>query len=157
MATVYSDNLPELTPEEIALELEEAKKKPIEYDEDCPELSSSMLKQLKVAARNRDRIIMNNQIFKVLKEKGITQKQLSKMTGIPESTISEWKNKGKVPGIDKILLISEALGVSPNTLLKDGTSDNDVESIIHMVDALSKSDKKYLLSYLQGILTINNN
>ncbi len=59
MATVYSDNLPELTPEEIALELEEAKKKPIEYDGDCPELSSSMLKQLKVAARNRDRIIQS--------------------------------------------------------------------------------------------------
>ncbi len=57
MAMIYSNNLPEMTPEEIKKEIENAKKMPIVYDDDCPELSPAMLKQLKAAARNRDRII----------------------------------------------------------------------------------------------------
>ena len=59
MAMIYSDNLPDLTPEEIQQELERAKAKPVVFDDDCPELSPAMLKQLKVAARNRDRILQN--------------------------------------------------------------------------------------------------
>ncbi len=57
MAIVNANDFPELTPAEIEAELERARKMPQVYDEDCPELSPSMLKQLKVAARNRNRII----------------------------------------------------------------------------------------------------
>ena len=41
------------------LEVQKAAQKPIVFDEDSPELSPAMLKQLKVAARNRDRILQN--------------------------------------------------------------------------------------------------
>ena len=40
-------------------EVQKAAQKPIVFDEDSPELSPAMLKQLKVAARNRDRILQN--------------------------------------------------------------------------------------------------
>ncbi|SDH91779.1 Helix-turn-helix [Pseudobutyrivibrio sp. 49] len=94
----------------------------------------------------------NEHIFHVMKEKGITQKQLSKMTGISESTISDWKTKGKVPGIDKIMLVSKAIGVSPNELLRGESEPLDVNEIIRMLEGLDLKDKKYLLAYLKGVL-----
>ncbi|SCZ76115.1 helix-turn-helix domain-containing protein [Pseudobutyrivibrio xylanivorans] len=94
----------------------------------------------------------NEHIFQVMKEKGITQKQLSKMTGISESTISDWKTKGKVPGIDKIMLVSKAIGVSPNELLRGESEPLDVNEIIRMLEGLDLKDKKYLLAYLKGVL-----
>ena len=36
-------------------EIEEAKKHPIQFDEDCPELSPAMMKALRVAVRQRNR------------------------------------------------------------------------------------------------------
>jgi len=39
----------------IHAEIQAAKDKNMEYDEDCPELTPEMLKQLKVSARNRER------------------------------------------------------------------------------------------------------
>jgi len=44
----------ELTPEQIK-ELEEAKKHPIKYDEDCPELSPAMVKAFRSAVAHRNR------------------------------------------------------------------------------------------------------
>ena len=38
-------------------EVEEASKRPIVFDEDCPELSPKMMKALECAARNRNRIV----------------------------------------------------------------------------------------------------
>lgn len=38
-------------------ETEEASKKPIVFDEACPELSPAMLKQLRCAVRNRNRLL----------------------------------------------------------------------------------------------------
>jgi hypothetical protein len=43
--------------EEQAREIEEAKKYPITYDEDCPELTPEMEKQFKVAVRMRNRLL----------------------------------------------------------------------------------------------------
>jgi hypothetical protein len=41
--------------EEQIREIEEAKKSPITFDEDCPELSPAMMKAFKCAVRQRDR------------------------------------------------------------------------------------------------------
>ena len=101
-------------------------------------------------------MIMNEQLFNVLKEKGITQKQLSKMTGISESTISDWKTKGKVPGIDKIMLISKAISVSPNELLRGEGEKLEVDEIIRMLEGLDLNDKKDLLKYLEGVIENSN-
>lgn len=42
---------------------------------------------------------------------------ITRKTGIAESTISDWKKKKTNPESDKILIISEVLGVSPYELL----------------------------------------
>lgn len=49
-------NITEEERNKIHAEIQAAKEKPVEYDEDCPELTEEMLVQLKVAARSRDRI-----------------------------------------------------------------------------------------------------
>jgi hypothetical protein len=43
--------------EEMLKELEEAKKMPITYDEDCPELSPTQLKQFECMVRMRNRLL----------------------------------------------------------------------------------------------------
>ena len=47
----------------------------------------------------------------------MSQKEFAAKTGIAESTISDWKKKKTNPVSDKILIISEVLGVSPYELL----------------------------------------
>ena len=44
------------TPEQLR-EVEEASQKEITYDEDCPELSPALLKSLRVAAAQRNRLL----------------------------------------------------------------------------------------------------
>ena len=60
---------------------------------------------------------ISERIFELLKERGYTQKEFSKKTGIAESTISDWKKKGTNPVSDKILVICDVLEVSPYYLL----------------------------------------
>lgn len=57
MTIIKFSGLPELTEEEILEEINRAKKIPYTYDPDCPEMSQTMLKQLQVAARSRDRFL----------------------------------------------------------------------------------------------------
>ena len=44
-------------------------------------------------------------IIDLIKEKGMTQKEFSEKTGIPQSTISDWRGKRLNPKVDKILII----------------------------------------------------
>ena len=60
---------------------------------------------------------ISERVFQIMEEKQITQYRLSKMTGISTKTISDWRNKKTNPGADKIMVICEALQVSPEMLL----------------------------------------
>ena len=62
---------------------------------------------------------ISEKIFEIMKEKNITQMQLSEATGIGQSTISDWKTKGTNPSANKILPICKFLKVKPESLLKD--------------------------------------
>jgi transcriptional regulator with XRE-family HTH domain len=67
---------------------------------------------------------ISERIFELIRERGYTQKEFSKRTGIAESTISDWKKKGTNPVSDKILIICKVLEVSPYFLLS-GSEDLD--------------------------------
>lgn len=62
---------------------------------------------------------------KLLKEHNITAYKVGKATGIAGSTFSDWKNGRSVPGLDKMIKISDYFGVSVE-YLKTGkeTTDN---------------------------------
>ena len=61
---------------------------------------------------------ISENIFNIMAEKGMTQLELSKKTGISQSNISNWKNKGINPAANKIMPICKALKVSPKKLLE---------------------------------------
>ncbi len=54
MKTIVIENGQKLTPEQLK-EVEEAKKYPIEFDEDCEELSPAMMKAFKCVVGQRNR------------------------------------------------------------------------------------------------------
>ena len=56
---------------------------------------------------------ISGKIFELIKEKGMTQKEFGRRTGIPQSTISDWKGKQLNPASDKILIICDVLEVTP--------------------------------------------
>jgi len=68
-------------------------------------------------------MIISERIFQVLKAKGISQKDFAMKTGIPQSTISDWKGKHVNPAADKIMIICDVLDISPSELLT-GTDDS---------------------------------
>ena len=85
-------------------------------------------------------------IFNQMKKKGLSQKEFSKMTGIPESTISDWKKKGNTPKAEKLYDISRTLGISLYELLgvRDETASDEVDYVLsdsesELIEAYRKS------------------
>ena len=60
---------------------------------------------------------ISDKIFGLISENNISQKDFSIRTGIPQSTISDWKKKGTNPASDKIMIICDVLNVTPYFLL----------------------------------------
>ena len=60
---------------------------------------------------------ISQKIFKLLELEKLSQKDFSEKTGIPQSTISDWRKKNTNPASDKILIICEVLKVTPYELL----------------------------------------
>ena len=105
---------------------------------------------------------ISERLFKILGEQGISGYRLSKMTGIPAKTISDWHVKKTNPGADKIMPICEALGISPETLLT-GKGREEIErpdfidpetgavieqQIIRNYRSFSEDKKSRMLAYI---------
>jgi len=52
-----------------------------------------------------------------MKQRGIRAKELSKITGVGNSTISAWKRGLQKPSVDAIIKIAEYFGVTTDYLL----------------------------------------
>jgi len=97
-------------------------------------------------------------MFSIMEEKGITQYRLSKLTGISVQTINDWKKKHTNPGADKIMLICEALEITPEELLRGTASDHKTGEVdpenyteMQMLDdfrQLSEKQQRRLRAYI---------
>ena len=65
----------------------------------------------------RSTMTISERIFKLLKDKNISQSAFAKKAGLANSTISDWKTKKTNPSTDKIMDICLALDVTPEQLL----------------------------------------
>ena len=51
-------------------------------------------------------------------DRSVKDADVSKATGIPQATLSEWKRGDYTPKVDKIMLIAQYFGVPLETFLK---------------------------------------
>ena len=101
---------------------------------------------------------INERLFKVMNDNGVSIRELSRRTGITASTISDWNTKHTNPTAEKIPIVCEALGISTAYLLK-GTEESDPDFVLtdeekRMIEALRKTDdssRKRLLAYFEQI------
>ena len=74
---------------------------------------------------------IRDRIFDKLDELNMTQKDFSEKTGIPQTTVSDWRKKKTNPTAEKIMIICKVLGVTPEWLLSGvethGTRSNPQE------------------------------
>ena len=108
-------------------------------------------------------MIISERVFKIMNERGMSQVDFSRKTGISQSTISDWKRKKTNPAADKIMTICEVLGVTPYEILQSrkeskndldyrvitaGTDDYD---LLIEIETLNEKQKERLKGYLSAI------
>ena len=96
----------------------------------------------------RDGMLISERIFKILKDKNMSQNAFAKQVGLASSTISDWKRKKTNPSADKIMDICMVLEVTPEQLLTGKGIDDCVEVKPKKVKAeleISKADIRILM------------
>lgn len=101
---------------------------------------------------------INERLFKVMNDKGISIRELSRRTGITASTISDWNTKHTNPTAEKIPVICDALGITTSYLLK-GKDEPETDYVltdeeINLIEAYRNTDdgaRKRLLEYFKQI------
>lgn len=107
---------------------------------------------------------ITDRIFEKIKERGMTQKEFCEKTGIPQSTVSDWKGKAINPSSDKIMIICEVLGVNPYEILSGTESsqyatpdmmyiskDSDEYYLIEGYRSLNKSQRGRVIGYVDAL------
>ena len=100
-------------------------------------------------------------IFKLRKEKNLTQKQLAEKLNVTNKAISKWERGLGAPDVSLLRQLSEILEISVNELLlgekidsltKDQSDKVLVESVIsYQEDGIKKTYLFYLLSLIHEI------
>lgn len=103
-------------------------------------------------------MLISDRIYNYMKERGITQLEFAKRTGISQSTVSDWRRKGTNPSADKIMIICDVLDVTPYDLLLDAETKNKrVYREVDYVMVDKASDEYQLLEMYRGIDTEEKN
>lgn len=79
---------------------------------------------------------------KIRDEKGMTDYKVAKLSGIGRSTFSDWKAGRSTPKTDKLMKISEALGIRYDMFIYTENYQKDIENkILSMIETdNAKSD-----------------
>jgi len=92
-------------------------------------------------------------------QRGLTQGQLSKKTGVDVQRLSKYERGVLLPTTEVIVKISDALGVSLDYLLKNGKNNivgqiKDAELLKHVVqvDVLPDKDRHVLKEILEAFI-----
>lgn len=120
-----------------------------------------------IGNKKGETMLISERIYKYLEERGMSQNEFAKRTGISQSTISDWRRKGTNPSADKIIIICDVLGISPYELLLDTDSKNPREhrqtdyvvidknsreyEMIRMYEKLDPGAQRRLEGYLQAL------
>lgn len=110
---------------------------------------------------------VTKKIFDILNEKGITQKELSDLTGISTSAISDWKHKGATPSVDKVRKICEVLNINPDQLLfMDDVNEvsqyvisekDELWEFVTLFHQIEGKERKRILAYVMAMMDAAKN
>lgn len=70
---------------------------------------------------------LGEKIYKLRKEKGLSQESLAELVGTTRQAISKWENNQGYPETEKLLMISNIFEVSVDFLLKDEKTETGTE------------------------------
>ncbi len=105
-----------------------------------------------------EKLLIGEVIYKLRKEKGITQEQLANFVGVSTAAVLKWESGTSYPDITLLLTIATFFNVTIDTLLnfKIELSDEEVMDIFNECEklfsngeihkAIDKS-KKYIINY----------
>lgn len=68
-------------------------------------------------------------IFEIMKERGLTAYRVSKDTGISQASIADWRKGRSKPKIDKLKILAEYFGVSLASLTGESNECDDTQRI----------------------------
>lgn len=68
-------------------------------------------------------------IFEIMKERGLTAYRVSKDTGISQASIADWRKGRSKPKIDKLKILAEYFGVSLASLTGESNETDDTQQI----------------------------
>ena len=98
---------------------------------------------------------MANRIRELRQQKNLTMKQLGKIFGFSETTISLYENEKRQPTIETLIKMSDFFGVSVDYLINTESSTDSLppkvstikEDLLTMFSVLSKEDQEELLNF----------
>ena len=70
---------------------------------------------------------LGEKIYKLRKEKGLSQEALAELVGTTRQAISKWENNQGYPETEKLLMLSNVFEVSIDFLLKDEKTETGAE------------------------------
>ena len=116
-------------------------------------------------------MLIRDRIFDKMNELNMSQKEFSELTGIPQSTVSDWRKKGTNPTTEKIMIICKVLRVSPEWLLsgvepqgKRGNpqkwyaidAETDVGRLVSTYNSLDSNMQDRILGYVEALKNLES-
>lgn len=99
-------------------------------------------------------------LTRIREERGLTQKELGRLIGVAEATISNYENGKREPKLDKLVALADALNVSLDELVrgKEKEPRPEVRTRLEKVAisdlaSLSPSEQKIAISVLTALLS----
>lgn len=87
-------------------------------------------------------------LYKLRKEKGLSQKKLAEMAGLSQAAIYYWEKGERKPKSEQLLKLAEALETLPGDLSEDSKylSQSELDTFMTSIKNLSKSEKEIALT-----------
>lgn len=99
-----------------------------------------------------------NRISKMRLDRGWSEYELAKRSGLPQSTISSWYRKGMSPTVTSLSKICDAYGISLSYFFLEESDDLTVSLSrhqLHLLEYAARLDPEQYDSLLQFLTTLN--
>ena len=94
--------------------------------------------------------MINDNIKKYRRKKGLTQEEMAKKLHVVRQTVSKWETGKSVPDAEVLIRMAEVLDVSVNELLGiesvQGNMDEVAEELIRVKERLEEQNRREILT-----------